>query len=104
MNTQPSIHPTCKGSTILTPGSGIELVYSRTVALMKEPHTPELPETGNGVSWTYDIERVLAPIMPLASDRNATRVHHYLVQLRMKGLLDIDEGDGMISLPTGDAA
>jgi len=89
---------------MLIPGSAIEVVYRRTVELTKGPRTPELPGTGNGVSWVHDMERVLPPFMPLAADRNATRVQHYLVLLNMRGLLEIDAGNGMITLPKGDAA
>lgn len=104
MNTQSTVHRSHGGSIDMVPGSAIEVVYRRTVELIKGPRTPELPETGNGVSWVHDVERVLAPLMPLAKDRNATRVQHYLVLLNRLGLLDIDPGDGMISLPKGDAA
>ncbi len=99
MNSQPNAN-----RLVLVPGSAIEVVHRRTVELVKGPCTPELPETGNGVSWVRDMERVLAPLMPLAADRNATRVQHYLVLLNMRGLLEIDAGDGMITLPKGEKA
>lgn len=100
-NQSPSV---ARPTYILKPGSAIEVVYRRTVELIKGPCTPELPETGNGVTWVHDMERVLPPFMPLATDRNATRVQHYLVLLNMRGLLEIDPSNGMITLPKGDVA
>lgn len=85
-------------------GSAIEVVYHHTLELIKSPPSPEHPESGNGVCWTRDVERVLIPLMPLATDRNPTRVYHYLVLLHSKGLLEIDDGDGMITLPRGERA
>lgn len=89
-----------KEPPVLISGSAIEIVYRRTRELITNSPTPELPDSGGGITWTWDAVRVLLSIMPDVKDRNDTRICHYLVQLKRKGFFDI-EGDGMITLPKG---
>lgn len=85
----------------LTRGSAVEIVYRRSVELITSPPTPELPESGAGVSCVRDLVRLLVQLMPLLRDRNETRVRHYLVLLQMHGFLDIDEQTELVRLAQG---
>lgn len=101
MHTSSEIYPDNPRPAILVVGSAIEVVYRYTLELIKNPPSPEFPESGNGVSWSRDVEHKVIPFMPAAADRNPTRVYHYLVLLHWAGLLELHDGDGMISLPNG---
>lgn len=81
-------------------GTGPEIVYRRTVAMILNAPTPELPNSGNGLAAVADIERALAPLMTLPKDRNANRISSHLGFLVFKGALTPDPDGEFVYLST----
>ncbi|MBX3609200.1 MAG: hypothetical protein KF871_04835 [Hydrogenophaga sp.] len=84
---------------VLKPGSTAEFVYRQAIDLIQGGPTAAFPEIGNGAARMPELVVVLMPLMPRPQDRNETRVGHYLVYLHMHGLLEIDEGERLVTLP-----
>jgi hypothetical protein len=74
----------------LIPGTDTEMVYRRAAAIILSAPTPELPDSGNGVATVSDLERALAPLIGMSTQRNADRVRHCLALLSSDKLLTID--------------